>query len=247
MTRLGLFAAGSAFYAATLLAWAPATLVDAGIQDATHGRVRLTQGQGTIWAGNGTIEIRDSEGRKAIARQVRWRALPASLWQGRLVGEIQFDGASQVVPIAASWAGVSIGEAELSLPAETLAIAEPRLRPLRLSGDLRLHAKDWSLRQGEMRGALTMEWRDAGSAFSPVSPFGSYVLRLEGSGGTIQARLSTREGPLTLDGSGAWKSGSKPQLQATARIAGTLRDEFVPLLRLISVQRDEETFELKLQ
>lgn len=247
MRRRGLVAAGFGLYAAALIAQAPATLVDNGLQRASNGRLRLTQAEGTIWSGAGLIEIRDAGSRNAIARKAAWRVLPESLWRARLVCQVQLEGAARHFPVAASLSKVDIGGVDLSLPAEALALAEPRLKPLRLSGEVLLQTSNLSIGRHGMLGNLTLQWRDAGSAFSPVSPLGSYELKLEGRGNTVSALLATLQGPVQLDGSGTWATGRKPDFLATVRVAPENREQLSPLLRLISVQRDEGTFELQLK
>lgn len=247
MRGKGLVAAGFGLYAAALIAQAPATLVDHGLQQASSGRLRLTQASGTIWSGTGLIEIRDAGGRNTIARNAAWRVLPESIWRARLVCEVQLEGAARPFPVSASPSKIEIRGLELNLPAGALALAEPSLMPLRLSGDVLLQTSDLSVGRDGMLGNLKLQWRGAGSAFSPVSPLGSYELKLEGRGNTVSAVLATLQGPVQLDGSGTWPTGRKPDFLATVRVAPENREQLNPLLRLISVQRDEGTFELQLK
>lgn len=247
MRRWSLFAVGLGTYFATLVAMAPGTLVDAGLQRASNGRLRLAQAQGTIWAGAGQLELRDVSGRNAIAKEIAWHVLPESLWRGHLICNVELDRAGHSFPIAVSFSRFEIGNADINLPAAALAFAEPRLRPLRLSGDVLLHATNLSFGRDGMLGIVTLQWRAAGSAFSPVSPIGSYELRLEGQGNTVHALLSTLQGPLQFDGSGAWTNGKSLEFQATVRVPPQYQQELTPLLRLIAVQRDEGSFELLLK
>jgi len=247
MRRWSQWAIGLGVYAAVLAVQAPATLVDGGLKQATNGRLRLAQAQGTIWAGAGLIEIRDAGGRNAIAKEIAWHILPESLWRARLVCEVELDRPAQRFPVTVSISKFDIADAEINLPAAALEFAEPRLKPLRLSGDLQLHASNLSIGRDGMVGNVTLQWRAAGSDFSPVSPIGSYELRLDGRGNSVQATLSTLQGPLQLDGSGSWTSGRSTELKATVRVPPPYREQLTPLLRIISVQRDEGLFELQLK
>lgn len=247
MTRKMLLAIGLGIYAVALVVQAPASLVDYGLAQASHGRLRLANAQGTAWNGSGSLEIRDANGRNAIARNASWRVMPESLWRGKVVSRIELDGASRAFTIAASLSSAEIGDAEINLPAAALSFAEARLKPLQLSGDLVLGTKNLSFGRGAMQGKITVQWRAAGSAFSPVSPMGSYELRMDGMGKTMTASLATLEGPLQLDGSGNWTAGRKPDLNVTMTVPPEHREKFTPLLRLISTQRDEGTFDLQLK
>jgi len=245
--RRSQWAIGLGVYVAALAVQAPATLVDAGLKQATNGRLRLAQPQGTIWAGAGLIEIRDVSGRNAISKELTWRVSPESLWRARLVCEVELDRAARRFPLTISFSGIELANVDINLPAAALAFAEPRLQPLRLAGDVLLHATNVLFGRDGMHGAVTMQWLGAVSAFSPVSPIGSYELRFDGRGNSIQATLSTLQGPLQLDGSGTWIRGSNPAFQATARVPPNYQEQLTPLLRLISVQRDEATFDLRLK
>lgn len=247
MKRWSLAAVGLGTYVAVLVATAPGTLVDAGLQRASHGRLRLAQAQGTIWSGEGLIEIRDVGGRNAIARDISWRVLPESLLRGRLVCEVALDRAARRFPVTISFSQVELANAEFNFPAAVLALAEPRLKPLRLSGDVLLRATNLVIGRDGMLGNVTLQWRTAGSAFSPVSPIGSYELRLDGQGKMVRAVLSTLQGPLQLDGSGSWTNGRAPEFLVTARVPPQHQEQLTPLLRMISVQRDEGSFELQLK
>ena len=55
-------------YAVAVIATAPATLIDTGLQRTSDGRLRLAEAQGTLWSGSGQIEVRDSGGRIEIGR-----------------------------------------------------------------------------------------------------------------------------------------------------------------------------------
>jgi general secretion pathway protein N len=247
MRRRHLLAIGIGIFATGLLVWAPATIVDAQLKRATDGRLRLSQAQGTIWAGSGLLELRDVRGSNAIAKDFAWRVLPDSLWRGRLVCEVTLENQGRPFLVSATISKVSITNAEINLPAAAMALAEPRLKPLKLSGNVALRTTNVAMGTGEMLGNVTLQWRNAGSAFTPVSPIGSYELQLNGEGKSASAMLSTLQGPLQLDGSGAWTIGQNPQFQATVRVPPQYQEQFTPLLRLISVQRDQDTFELQLK
>ena len=183
----------------------------------------------------------------AIAKELGWRVLPESLWRGRLVCEVELERQGRPFVLSASSSKVEISSADIDLPAAVMALAEPRLKPLKLSGDVQLHATNLSITEGGMQGNVTLQWRGAGSAFSPVSPIGSYQLHLNGEGNVVRALLSTLQGPLQLDGSGSWTKGRAPDFQATVRVPPQYQEQFTPLLRLISVQRDQGSFDLQLK
>lgn len=240
-------AAGLGFYAIALIVTAPATLVDAGLQRASDGRLRLAEGQGTLWSGSGQLEIRDKGGRSGVAKSIAWRVLPASLLRGHLRCDVELDQATRRFPVTISLSRVELADADINLPAAALGLAVPKLAPLELTGEMLVHVANFSVGRSGIRGNATLQWRAAGSALSPVSPLGDYELRLEGEGPAVRATLHTLQGPLQLDGKGSWTHGDSPAFLAMARVPPQHQQQLAPLLRLIAVERGEGRFELQLK
>ncbi len=238
---------GIGAYAIGLMATAPATLVDAGLQRASDGRLRLADAQGTLWSGAGQIEMRDAGGRTGAVQSLAWLVRPASLLRGHLVYEVELDQAARRIPVTLSFSRIELADAEFTLPAAALGLAVPTLAPLRLTGDARLHVESLSVGRSGMQGNATLQWRAAGSALTPVSPLGEYEVRLKDDGAMVQASLRTLQGPLQLDGTGSWAKGSAPVFLATARIPPQYQQQLAPLLRLIAVERGAGSFELQVK
>src|SRR5947207_13293719 len=101
--RWTMLVVGLGVYAAALVALAPATLIDARLQRASDGRIRLAAAQGSLWSGTGWIELRDSHGASGVAKHLAWRVLPSSLLRGQLLGQVELDLAKPfAVAISAS-------------------------------------------------------------------------------------------------------------------------------------------------
>ena len=246
MKRRYLIAIGLFVYAAAVISTAPATLIDAGLQSASEGRLRLVEARGTLWSGSGQIEVRDSGGRSGIAKALAWRFLPESLLRGRLVCEVELDQSGKRFPVMISLSRIEIANAEINLPAKVLGLGVPKLAPLGLTGDVLLRVANLSIERKEMQGNATLQWLDAGSVLTPISPLGDYELRLDGEGATVHAYLRTIQGPLRLEGKGSWSNGSHPVFLATAHVASQHQQQLGPLLRMIAVDRGEGSFELQL-
>lgn len=257
--RWRLFAVGVAAYALGLLVTAPATLLDAALQQASEGRLRLAEAQGSLWSGAGQIEIRDPGGRAGgradgkfagktgISKSLAWRLLPASLLGGHLVCEIQLGQTGKPINVTASFSRIEITDADIDLPATALGLGVPKLAALGLTGDVALHVAQLSIGKKGIQGNATLQWRSAGSALTSVSPLGDYELRLEDDGAAVHASLRTLQGPLQLDGQGSWASDNRPAFLATARIPPQHVQQLAPLLRLIAIERGEGSFELQLK
>ena len=248
--RWGLLAAGIGAYAAALIALLPATLLDAVVQDASKGRIRLTEARGTLWSGSGRIEIRDAGGISGYGKPVTWRALPLALLRAQLACELVLDPGSPPIRLSAARSGLHLSQADIRLPAAAAGLALPKLALLRLGGELRVQVTELVIDGGAMRGSALLEWRAAASALSPVSPLGDYALELQGEGPITRATLRTLKGPLHLDGTGSWASGQMPAFGATARVpAGEppeVLQRLAPFLRLIAVEQPDGSFQLKI-
>ena len=247
MSRWRLIGFGLLAYALGLIAAAPATLIDAYLQQASAGGLRLAEASGTLWSGAGQIEIRDASRRAGIAKSIVWRVRPAYFLRGKLWFEVALDHAAQRFPVTVSLSQIEVADADINLPAAVLGLGVPKLAPLGLTGDMLLHIARLAFGRASIRGNATLQWRGAGSAFTRVSPLGDYELRFEGDGAAVQASLRTLQGPLQLEGQGSWASGRNPVFQGNARVPPQHQQQLAPLLRMIAVERGEGSFELLLK
>ncbi len=237
-------ALGLGAYAAALVAFAPATLIDARLQHASEGRLRLAEAHGSLWSGAGWIEIRDADGGAGVAKRLAWRVLPESLLRARLVAEVELDQAAKPFLVTVSLSRIEIANARIDLPAAALGLGMPKLAPVRLTGDVRVDIPRLSLERGRIDGDATLQWRAAGSALTPISPLGEYEVRFKAAGPAVQATLSTLEGPLQLEGKGTLSNGAPPSFLITAQVPAQYQEQLTPLLQLIAVQRGAGRFEL---
>lgn len=247
MSRRRLAGLGLGIYALGLIALAPASLIDYALQQATKDRLRLADARGTLWSGTGQLEARDWLERTALARNIAWRVQPIYFLRGQLRGEVVLDQAAKPFPVTLSLAQIEVADVALNLPAAALGLAEPKLAPLGLTGDVLLQLTRLTLGRKSVDGNATVQWRDAGSAYTRISPLGDYELRFDAEGTTVRASLRTLQGPLQLDGQGSWTHGSSAAFRGTARIAPEHQQQLAPLMRMIAVERGEGNFELQLK
>ena len=177
-----LLAAGLGVYAIALFVTAPATLADGALQRASRGRLKLAEAQGTLWAGAGRIEIRDAAGHVGLSKRLAWRLRPGELLRTQLRYDVELGRGSQPFPMIATWSHIELANVEIDLPAEALSLGLPRLAPLDLTGELNLKIASLSIGRSTTRGDAELQWRTAGSGFSPVWPLGDYELRWDGQG-----------------------------------------------------------------
>lgn len=242
MSRRQLIGLGLAAFALGLIATAPATLIDARLEQASAGALRLAEASGTLWSGTGQIEILDANRRGGIAKSIAWKIRPAYLLRGKLRYEVALDRAPRYFPVTITPSRIEVEDADIDLPAAALGLGVPKLAPLGLTGDMLLHIARLAFGRDSIQGNATLQWRGAGSAFTRVSPLGDYELRLDGDGATVRTSLRTLQGPLQLDGEGFWSAGHNPAFSASARIPPQYRQQLAPLLRMIAVERGDGSF-----
>jgi len=247
MKRWHLFAFGLGIYLLALLVTAPATWADAMLQNVSSGRLQLADARGSLWSGSGQLLVRDVAGHIGVARPVAWRLRPAALLRARWVCDVDFGAPSRSFPVTLSWSRIELAHADIALPAVTLGYVAPKLASLELIGDVQLQIADLVIGRHSLRGDATLQWRDAGSALSPVSPLGDYQLRLAGAGNGGRVTLTTLKGPLQLHGRGSWAEGSTPAFAVNAIVSPEYRQRLEPFLRLIAVKQVDGSFAMQLQ
>jgi len=242
-----LLAIGLVVYVLGVIVTAPATLIDAELQHISHGKLRLVEARGTLWSGSGLIEIRDSGGRTGVAKGFAWRILPQSLLRGQLICEVKLEQAVKPFPVTMSLSRIELSNADINLPAAALGLGVPKLAPLGLTGEILLHIASLSIDSKQTQSNVTLQWRGAGSVFTPISPLGDYEMKLDIEGAMVHVLLRTIQGPLQLDGKGSWAIGNNPDFLAIAHVPPQHQQQLDPLLRLIAVERGAGSFELQLK
>ena len=241
----GPYVAALCLYAICLVALAPATLLDVALKRTTHGRLRLPEARGSLWAGTGQLELRDPSGRAGFGTAMHWTFQPSSLLRGRLGFAVAFGDATRRFPVSLSPFGLEFSHADFLLPAAVLGVATPRMALLEPTGDLHVRIPMLSYRSDVLSGHGVVDWMSAGSALTPVAPLGDYQLNFVGAHG-FHASLRTISGPLRLDG-GASRTDDGPMLLfATARVDAQHEEQLAPFLRLIAIQRSAGIYELQL-
>lgn len=233
-------------YVVFSLVFAPASLLDAALHEASNGRARLAEASGSLWSGSGQLEARDASGQRGIGRQVSWRFRPRSLLAGRLGFDVALGRSPKDFALHFSPSGLEMGDADFILPAATAAVALPQLLPLDPRGELLVHVSRLSITVDKVSGDVMVQWPNAGSSLTPVSPLGHYQLHIRDGPSGLHAALRTLAGPLHLEGDGAIGAGGHPKFRASARIDPERQAQLEPFLRLVAVERGDGVFELQL-
>jgi len=230
-----------------LLALAPATWLDAGLQRHSQGLVGLAEAKGSLWRGSGVIQAILPSGQVETLEAVHWTLEPGALLTARLHLSMLADRDGKPV-LDATLAPGSLGIAErrLTAPAALLGALSPTLRAAELTGLIMLRASGVRIDDQATTGSGDLLWRDAGSSLTPVYPLGNYMMTLRGAGRGLDFNLASMGGALALSGSGQWRPGSPLALKATATPAPDQAKQLTPLLRIIGKHNGDGSYQLML-
>ncbi len=212
MLRLSLF---MLLLAGLLLAWAPASLLDAALARASDGRLRLLDASGSVWSGAGTFASLSSDGRAAQPwLEGHWRAEFGQLLAGRIGWRVSELDAT-VLQLRLAPDGIEVTEADLDAPLRPLLDSIPHpLARAGWRGSARLSTPGWRCGwRGECQGSALLTWIDAGVELVPGRRFGDYELAASARGRAGTLQLRTLAGELRIDGQGGWSENGRVRFE----------------------------------
>lgn len=247
--RTSLFlAAFSVILAGALLSTAPSTLLDAGLQSASAGQLRLVSAQGSIWSGHGALEIRNSDGEAVYTRPLQWTVDKSRLLIGQF--SLTYRVAHQALPgrVQVNLFSAVVTDLDVDIPVTALETLIPAAKGYGLGGTLNLNSKRLRFTRDGTEGNVMLRWQHASSTLAPVSPLGSFQLQLDGEVGQLKfsALLATLQGPLQLEGAGTISISQQSAMQITAMLPESHYAELAPFMRLIGVETAGNSFVLDL-
>lgn len=216
-------AAGLLLYFAFLIATLPASFLDRILDHYSGGVLRLSNAEGTLWHGSGTLGISGK-----ISGNYSWKIAVPEIFLGRL--HMKFDSGMELVFRPGS---IEIRHASFDLPASALSLLGKQIRAIGPGGLIHIRTKEFTL-SGKSSGEISAQWENATSTISRVNPLGTYDLTIRGSGDKIGLSLGTAEGPLMLAGNGTWSERNGLKFSGTGQsnnqgIAELLRMAAPPL------------------
>lgn len=235
---------------AALVGFAPATLADWGLQQATAGRLGLAETDGTVWRGSGRLVLIDVNGRQrasrtvagvAIPGRVRWSVNMLPLALGIIDAGVRLDGMADVVRLSGGLREMRISAGQLSLPSVDLGRLGSPWNTIKPAGALALRWDGLTLRQGSFDGRADIELRNMASALTPVNPLGSYRIGVVGEGSQARLDINTINGPLLLEGQGTWNSRQGVRFTAQASAEERESARLATLLGLIGRREGDKT------
>lgn len=229
---------------------APAAFADRALDQATAGRVRLAETDGTIWRGSGRLVLVDlgaNEGERrslagvTVPGRIDWNVRALPLLIGQVDAAIRIEGMTQPVRIQGDVDEIRISGGALALPSVELGRMGSPWNTLRPSGALSLRWENLLLKQGALEGRAQIELRDASSAMTPVRPLGSYRVEIVGQGGQADLSIQTLAGPLRLQGTGNFNARNGLRFTAEARPDAVEQARLQSFLGLIGRRDGDKT------
>jgi Type II secretion system (T2SS), protein N len=174
------------------VAIAPASLAGLAVERASRGALTLTDADGTIWQGRGSLTAGS-----VLRLPVAWSIDAWPLLRGEIrlhVSPPTATGQAVRAVIIAQRNAVTLHELEVTLPAGIVSIFAPR-SGFRTSGELRIAAPSLDWTPGTFLGGARVDWREARLAFGNDAGIGL---------GTVSASLTAvgdrLTGPVTNEG-----------------------------------------------
>jgi general secretion pathway protein N len=237
---------------AVIVLSAPASLVDIGVNQATQGRLRLADTQGTVWRGSGRIVLADVAAEASsytvtglvLPGTFEWTIAGLPLFIGRV--NAQLSGAGLITPIKLEGGLGSVGELKISasrlvLPTVDLSRMGSPWNTFKPQASLDVQWDNMTLREGQFTGKAVVELKDIASALTSVRPLGSYKVDVVGAGSSADVKLLTTQGPLSLTGNGVWNARQGLRLSIEALADETAKVKLQTLLSLMGRREGEKT------
>lgn len=199
---------------------------------AQNTRLRLEYATGTVWNGTAMLAISDGRQARLMPGRVSWRIKRRALLGGRIVVEIRHAAVDDVIQVSYDRNGLKFEAGSAVLPAGLLSVAGAPFNTISPGGTLLLRWDTLQMAGNGFDGEISMDWRAAQSALSPVSPLGDYRMIARASGGQGDVTLTTLSGPLLLEGTGRIDAG-KIRFSGTADAVPHMRESLNGLIGVL--------------
>jgi general secretion pathway protein N len=233
--------AGLLIVVLTVIAFLPAAWLTPAVEQQSAGRLTLGDPQGSVWRGSALIgAVSDGAVAPLLPGRFSWQLSPLLLL-GRVDAIVQNKEALSVpLTISGTWQQWRLGSAAVLLPAERLAALGAPLNTLQPSGQMRLSWEELLLTRSKtgvaIDGRMMLDMKDIASTLSPIKPLGAYRLQLDWHGEQAALTLTTRSGPLMLEGAGQF-AGGRLQFSGQAQAQEGQEERLAILLNLLGQRR----------
>ena len=229
----------------TTILFLPATWMGHLLDKQTNGRLSIGDAQGSFWRGSGFIGVAansESPVSPLFPGRFAWKVSPLLL-----LGQVDIEVAnsqvfSQPAEIKGNFGQWQVAANSMILPPERLEGLGAPLNTIGPSGKLKLSWMPLALTKSDVgidvQGKMSLEMSEMASRISPIKPLGSYVLDFNWMGTNADLQLTTKQGPMMLEGKGKMQAG-RLQFSGRAFAADGQEDKLSGLLNLLGRRRIE--------
>ena len=245
--RLLYVLAGVGLYVASLIAIAPAGLMEWMLPRLTNNRILLVQPEGGLWHGKArNLMVKTANGGLRSMGSVNWEILFLPLLKLELAARVELaDGQNNSSGIVAAGFGkLHLRQMRATLPVSILAEFIPTWQIWKPNGALNFRADEFTLSKQGVRGAAELEWRNASLGLSQVNPLGEYKVNVQGDQKLAQISVSTISGVLQLVGKGEWSESQGLSFRGAALGDPSKRDELRDFLRLLGSEQSNGVYQI---
>lgn len=229
---------------ASVVLFAPASWIGAGLKAATGGRLLMLNARGTVWNGNAALLAAggaNSGVAVVLPSPVSWTLRPAL---SGLRFELQATCCTQLpILVKLRWNGLQIQGGHLSVPAGLLSGFGAPWNTLALSGTLDVTGNDFSVyffkKTEYIKGEMVLVAKNISTKITTLPELGSYRISLVG-GENPRLAVSTLQGDLQVSGDGYW-NGSKLLFRGEAEAIPERADALTNLLTLLGRRQGNKT------
>lgn len=245
--RLRYVLAGIVLYVTSLIATAPAGVMEWMLARLTNDRILLVQPEGGLWHGKArNLMVKTDDGRLRSMGSVNWKILFLPLLKLELALRVEVvdeqDNSSGI--IAAGFGKLRLRQMKATLPVSLLSEFMPTWQTWRPNGALNLRTEEFTISQQGVRGAAELEWRNASLGMSQVNPLGDYRVNIQSDQKIAQISVSTISGVLHLVGKGEWSRSDGLSFRGTALGEPSRKAELRDFLRLLGGEQGNGVYQI---
>ena len=238
-----LFILGIASTLVFMAVYAPAQLLGSLLGHYSNGRLSLASSQGSVWHGNaylllnsldeGVVDSAQANTAAVNLGKIAWDTQALQLLAGKFLVNLTWNDSAPFW-LALDSSRLHVEHAAFKLPSEMVSTLVPTLKAAQLGGQLSVRCENCSVTRSEILGQFDIDWNQASSPLSMVSPLGNYHARLDGRGSTLEIKLETPgDSPLMLQGRGRWAANEGVHFDGTAEANAANKVQLQELLRVI--------------
>ncbi|MDR2243953.1 MAG: type II secretion system protein N [Burkholderiales bacterium] len=194
---------------AALIVFAPASLLDSGLDRASRSQWRLAETTGTLWNGSGML----MHNQGAVLTSLRWRFEPSALLGGAARWQLLADETVPRLTGTLTFSRKGVGLEGLSLHTSA-AVLQPLLPPemvQAMEGTLIIDAPSLLLHEKSQEGQVSGRWQNAQIVFQEIPlELGNVTFNIDSRQQGSHSTIKNEGGAVSLDGHFQTDTSGKP-------------------------------------